>query len=224
MKDIHVRVKKILDELEQTNEDLLALADDIWLSIDHNDNDSLQEGVAFKKEYNEKVTAFDRLSGELSQLVQSYMGISLEIEEESTTDYSENQRIIKALDKREKHYLNEDFTYKIPFGFSIEGKGFKGVDKWKQMYLITLRYLFDTKRDFTDVLNAKEFVSNRGNRDFSTNPAEMRSAKLIANDIYAETNLSAKSITERLIKLMDYFSIDRKEFIIYLQEDRDWRQ
>ena len=51
------RIRSILQQLEQVREDLLALSDDIWLSIDHNDNQALQEGVAFKKEYNAKVAA-----------------------------------------------------------------------------------------------------------------------------------------------------------------------
>lgn len=43
------RIRSILEQLEQTREDLLALSDDIWLSIDHNDSQALEEGVAFKK-------------------------------------------------------------------------------------------------------------------------------------------------------------------------------
>ncbi|WP_201215073.1 hypothetical protein [Halochromatium roseum] len=31
------RIRSILEQLEQTRDDLLALSDDIWLSIDHND-------------------------------------------------------------------------------------------------------------------------------------------------------------------------------------------
>jgi hypothetical protein len=103
--DVDVVVQKtsaFYSNLDQTNEDLLALADDIWLSIDHNDNEALKKGVGFKTEYNEKVAAFDQLSGEISQLVQNYMGLSLEQEEQSTTDNKENQRIIKSLDRHEK--------------------------------------------------------------------------------------------------------------------------
>ncbi|KYD30546.1 hypothetical protein [Parageobacillus toebii] len=43
------RVKLILRDLEAVRENLLALSDDIWLSIDHNDPDSLEEGYQFKK-------------------------------------------------------------------------------------------------------------------------------------------------------------------------------
>ena len=36
------RIRSILEQLEQTREDLLALSDDIWLSIDHNDRQALR--------------------------------------------------------------------------------------------------------------------------------------------------------------------------------------
>lgn len=223
MEDIHLRVKKILEELEQTNEDLLALADDIWLSIAHNDNDALQRGVAFKKEYNEKVAAFDRLSGDISHLVQSYMGLSLEHEEKATTDSKENQRVIKSLNKYEKHSLDEEYTYKKPYGFSIEGKGYQNVDKWKRIYFLTLKYLHEQHNHFTKILTAKEFISNRGNKDFSKNKDDLRKAQPVTDGIYAETNLSANQIRDRIKKLLDYFQIDKKQFVIYLKEDRDWQ-
>ena len=49
------RVKLILRDLEAVRENLLALSDDIWLSIDHNDPDSLEEGYQFKKAYNQSL-------------------------------------------------------------------------------------------------------------------------------------------------------------------------
>lgn len=40
------RIRNILQRLEQTREDLLALSDDIWLSIDHNDKPVQPHGTA----------------------------------------------------------------------------------------------------------------------------------------------------------------------------------
>ncbi len=54
------RTRRILGDLEAVRENLLALSDDIWLSIDHNDCEALEEGVQFKRTYNEKMAAFDR--------------------------------------------------------------------------------------------------------------------------------------------------------------------
>ena len=38
------RIHNILEELETVRENLLALSDEIWDSIDHNDNESLERG------------------------------------------------------------------------------------------------------------------------------------------------------------------------------------
>ena len=40
------RIRNILRELDQTRENLLALSDDIWLSIDHNNTVAMREGAA----------------------------------------------------------------------------------------------------------------------------------------------------------------------------------
>jgi hypothetical protein len=62
------RTRQILEDLEAVRENLLALSDDIWLSIDHNDPQALEEGVQFKRAYNEKMAAFDQVAVELSAL------------------------------------------------------------------------------------------------------------------------------------------------------------
>ena len=46
--------REILHDLEAVRENLLALSDDIWLSIDHNDPDALEAGVEFKRAFNAK--------------------------------------------------------------------------------------------------------------------------------------------------------------------------
>jgi len=100
------RTRIILEDLEAVRENLLALSDDIWLSIDHNDPDALEEGVAFKRTYNEKLAAFDSLATELSVLVQQFTSVNLEAEEQTGGDSeSENRRIIQELDCEEPHGL-----------------------------------------------------------------------------------------------------------------------
>lgn len=41
----------ILEDLETVRENLLALLDDIWYSIDHNDTQALEEGVELKRNH-----------------------------------------------------------------------------------------------------------------------------------------------------------------------------
>jgi len=48
-------IRDILQDLERVRENMLALSDDIWLSIDHNDPEFLDEGVGFKQAYNNRM-------------------------------------------------------------------------------------------------------------------------------------------------------------------------
>ncbi len=118
----------------------MALSDDIWLSIDHNDNQALKEGITFKEEYNERLAKFNELSESISKLVKDYTGLEPKKEESAEVNTEENERIIKSLDKREKHFLSEDFKYKRPYGFTIQGKAFQNVRTWRKMYQLTFRY------------------------------------------------------------------------------------
>jgi len=84
------RTRRILEDLEAVRENLLALSDDIWLSIDHNDGQALEAGVDFKRSYNAKVAAFDVVASELSALVQQYTSVSrhLKCGQDSTQNIS----------------------------------------------------------------------------------------------------------------------------------------
>ncbi len=92
------RTRRILEDLEAVRENLLALSDDIWLGIDHNDNDAIEEGVRFKRAYNDKMNAFDELASDLSSMVQEYTRVTLaEAEEVARDDSGQNERIIQEL-------------------------------------------------------------------------------------------------------------------------------
>ena len=49
------QIRNILENLEQIREDLLSLSDDIWLSIDHNDSEALDQGLPSKKNITPKL-------------------------------------------------------------------------------------------------------------------------------------------------------------------------
>jgi len=82
--------------------------------------------------------------------------------------------------------------------------------------------LSDHFKNFDLLINHPDFTSNRGNKDFSSSKGNLRQALKITGNVYAESNLSANQIKDRVIKLLDYFEISNKEFLVYLREDRDW--
>jgi hypothetical protein len=71
-KSMQNSVQSILAQLEKTQQDLLGLSDEIWKSIDHNDPQALEQGVAFKKDYNARLTAFNTLTDEIAALLRSF--------------------------------------------------------------------------------------------------------------------------------------------------------
>lgn len=125
------RVKAILDDLDSVQENLLALSDDIWLDIDHTDNDAIAKGTPFMQEYNDKLKEFGRLSGEIRQLVEVYVSQSFQVPGRGELDTEElkpavnqteretRERQIQALDESTPHYLDEPMTWKRPQGFAL---------------------------------------------------------------------------------------------------------
>ena len=217
------RTRHILQDLEAVRENLLALSDDIWLSIDHNDSEALEEGVQFKRAYNEKMAAFDTLASELSAMVQQYTSVRLESEEQSGLDDTErNERIIRELNRDEPHAIDEDFTFKRPHGFILDGQATTGITTWRRLFELVCQQLLrrDTDR-FRALPDNPDFITNRGHHSFTRNSDELRSSGLIGEDIYAEINLSANALRDCICRLLTTFEIPTNDLQIFLREDRD---
>ena len=217
------RIRNILEDLEAVRENLLALSDDIWLSIDHNDAEALDRGYQFKKTYNETLAAFDASAGEISEIVQQFTAVRLESEEETgADDDAANERIIRALNRDEPHTIDEDFTYLRPHAFILAGKGTIGITTWRRLFELFCRQLAgrDPER-FGALPENPDHISNRGHRAFNTNPDELRNSTPIADGIHAEINLAANMIRNEIRRLLRTFEIPESDFQVYLREDRD---
>lgn len=218
-----LRTRQILEDLEAVRENLRALSDDIWLSIDHNDPQALEAGVEFKREYNAKAIAFDQVASELSALVQQYTSVRLEAEERTGVDDREqNERIIAELNRDEPHSLSEDFTYRRPHGFILDGQATNGITTWQRMYQLVCQQLFarDENR-FRSLTNHPDFVSNRGHHTVTGNPAELRQALAVTDHLFVESNLSANSIRDVMARLIAAFDIPAERMQVFLRQDRD---
>lgn len=216
-------IRNILERLDQVREDLLALSDDIWQSIDHNDPAALEEGVAFKRDYNGKMAAFDQLAGELSALVQQFTAVRLDATEPAGHQTPQAAaRVIRDLDCREAHTLDEDFTYKRPYGFQLEDEAQSGVSTWRRLFELVCLHL--QRRDperFATLPSHRNFISRRGNPQFSHDPQMLRSAMPLPDGIYAEANLSANHLCMQIKSLLVVFGFGQTALRIYLRQDRD---
>lgn len=217
------KTRTILEDLEAVRENLLALSDDIWLSIDHNDGQALEEGVQFKRAYNEKMAAFDALATDLSLLVQQFTSVRLEASEQSgADDEAENARIVRELNREEPHAIDEDFTFKRPHGFILQGQGASGITTWRRVYELICQHLLKLDAEaFEELPDHTDLISNRGHHQFTRDPELVRSATLIGAGLYSEINLSANALRDVIRKLLALFEIPESDLQIFLREDRN---
>lgn len=217
-------IKQILDMLNTLEERLLSLPDDMLLSIDPRDNESIESGAAFIKAFNNNMQQFTQSASKISQQIKQHFGINPEEEEleQETDNRSKRERIIKELDKTQAYSLSDDFTYKRPFGYVLPNKAVKGIKTWKSLYISILHHLNTTSQStFVQLPTHKRFISKRGNPHFSATGKELRVAEKLMPDFYAEVNLSANMIRNNIKELLSHFNLNPDEMKIYLREDRD---
>ena len=216
-------IRPILAHFEDAKEQLLAIGDDIWLSIDHTDNEALESGLAFKKAFNDRIAELDRLSSEISVMLQQFTGMRApDFREKESARARDNDRVVKTLDRLQPHTINEDFCYKRPCGFILQGQGFEQTDTWRDLYLSLLAYLRQKHTNlFLEIAQADDFISKRGNHSFSTDPGALRVPVEVGEGVHAETNLSANSIRDSIRRLLPFFGYGDDEMTVYLREDRN---
>lgn len=214
--------------MESVKEDLLAVSDDIWLSIDHNDSQAVKRGAEFKVAYNECMQAFTADADRLSRLVEGFTEVSIDstIEGEPPEGRhitrQDRDRSTRELDRHTPHSLAEDFRYKRPFGFTLEGEPYVPRNTWSLIYISVCKHVArKSPAVFQNLPENPDFVSSRGNRYFSKAEDDLRYGREIGMGIFAEFNLSANQIRDAIKNLLYHFSIPHDQFVVYLREDRD---
>lgn len=217
------RVKRILTDLEAVRENLLALSDDIWLNIDYKDAKALDEGHAFMRAYNEKISAFGHAATDISDLIEQFTQVHVDDGDRGgPKDSEENKHAIRELARQTPHSLDENYSFKRPYGFILRGQAFTNTTTWRGLYTEFCRHL--TTIDVARVVALPDnplFRGKRGNTSFARDPGGLLSSQRIADGIYAEGNMSANSIRDMMKRLLNEFGIAYDEIKVYLREDRD---
>jgi hypothetical protein len=217
------RTRDILEDLEAVRENLLALSDDIWAGVDLQDLTAFDDGVRFMRSFIEKRTAFDQLATELSVLIQQYTQVSLEASEETgQEDREQNERIIQDLNREEPHTIDEDFTYRRPHGFILDGKATVGITTWQRLFELVCRQLH--QRDpgrFVTLIENRDFISSQGHHIVTHDADSLRKALQIDTDLSIECNLSANGIRDMIRRLLVAFGLPSSQLQLFLRQDRD---
>lgn len=220
------KIQSILGQLSDVNEQLVSLSDDIWLDIDHRDNESIMKGAEFIQDYNLTTSQLSKAAAAIEQQLFAYFQNEIEsvkpVIDHGNDDMIKNQRMIKELDRNKACSLHDNFTYKRPYGFVLNGIAYTNITTWKSVYLKVLDKLqiIDPVK-FSALITDKRFISKRGNPLFTKYPDKLRVAEYLPAGFYAEVNMSANTIKDTLLQVLNYFSIDEYNMKIYLREDRD---
>ena len=164
---------------------------------------ALQRGFEFKAAYNDHMNLFTANADSLSQLIQKYTEVDFDQDgngkpvNDNVLTNQDRERLIKELDPLEPHYLSEDFRYKRPFGFKLEGQPYVPKNTWSHVYLSVCKHLAKkSSNKFEKLPENPDFISSHGNPSFSKTKTELRNGRSVGRGIYAELNFGANQIRD----------------------------
>lgn len=205
------------------HENLLSLSDDIWLNIDHNNPEKLDEGVRFKKEFNRLLDDFEKNKNAISVLVSQFTGVKIDNQPTPVNkENSKNQRIIKELNKNIPHEITEDFTFKRPMAFIFNGCAYTKMNNWTDFFIqfVTNAAKINPAK-VKEMAELPELISKQNRKYYSLNKKDLRKPAKIMNDFYVETNLSANDFAKRIIEILNHLGMKTSDITIYLRQDRN---
>lgn len=196
------KIQQILGQLAEVNEQLMSLADDIWLDIDPRDNESIAAGAQFLQNYNQSTEQLSQAAAAIEQQLSQYFqqdSTNLQpVIEQGSDDSQKNQRMIKELDRSKAYSLRDNFTFKRPYGFVLNGIAYTQITTWKAIYLKVLDILHGAEPNkFAALVTEQRFISNRGNPLFTHQKEKLRVAHALPAGFYTEVNMSQTLLRTR---------------------------
>jgi len=242
---VNSRIRAILTDLDDVRENMLALSDEIWQSIDHNNQESLDQGYQFKKEYNLKAAEFNRLATELSTLVQQFTDVQLKprmvtpqqlviaTEEQPTanpaattvtSEYSSPEpatATARARPTNSLHVADHGAAHTLDESFTFKRPyGFILRDH-AALSVNNWRDLYRTVWSLfaeADPAAPAQLANHHDiRRIISSAPSRFIVPLEIAKGCYVESNLSANNICANLRTLLPHFGFRSDELKIYLR-------
>lgn len=185
--------------------------------------------LVMKKEYNnakkyieihECVNKYIEKNQELIELLEIQEGDIIkeeEIDKEEIKKLSDYEKY--NVNKNMPHSLYESFKHKRPHAFEIEGNKIK-IGTWKEMLIETSKYLYKKDPEILQSFLNDKNMNGKKRAYFSFDKKNLRDPKEIeGTGIYLETNLSANSIKQTIIKMLKKYNINIADYIVYFRAD-----
>lgn len=124
-----------------------------------------------------------------------------------------------VVDSEISYNLYENFTHKCPAAFRILGAKVEA-KQWKDVLLLTCEILANHNPDkFYGFVSDPAMQGKKVNYISKTGDRMRKPVKLKNHNIYIETNMSANSIRNLLVKLLKRYEIKITDYQIYLRAD-----
>lgn len=217
------RVEMILRQLEEAREGLFSYADDVWQGIDHRDAAKRNAGVAFIDALNEHITDLGNLTDQLEQLIEQYTAVTPRPRPRVVTSPQEGTAPhTQELAGATAHTLDESFTWKRPYGFTLRSLEVTDVATWRELYGALCGALAELDAEtFRALPENNQFLSQHGHRDFARTRKGLREALVVGDGIFAEVHYSANSIRDKIKELLILFGVQPADMRIYLRQERN---
>jgi hypothetical protein len=217
------RVRAALALLEEARETLLEFADDVWARIDHRNGEQVRVGVAFVRDYDDKVTELARLADEIEQMIQTWNGRSpATTVRESVPLEPLNES--GPFGNRPPHRLSEksdDGTFQgiKPVGFTFGNKRFPA-DEWVKVYVAVCQEVYQSSPERFERLVDQVAVGTRDKSPyFSRDPNRIAEPHPIADGIYARLKAGPDQLCARMRHILRRCEIPTTDVTFYLEHE-----
>lgn len=124
-----------------------------------------------------------------------------------------------AVNRNIPRSLYESFKHKRPHAFEI--KDYKQeAFTWKEVFLKTSKFLYQQNPNIMNQFPDDKHMNGRTRAHFSFIKDNLREPiKIEGSNIYLETNQSADSIRQIIIKMLRKYDIKTSDFIVYFRAD-----
>lgn len=123
------------------------------------------------------------------------------------------------VDESVAYNLMTDFRYMKPAAFSLDGVRYPA-RLWKLVLLETCELLWEKNYSIFESFVDDKFMQGKTRTYFSKAKETMGKPELVnGTEIFVETNLSANSIRDLIVKMLDRYRIPHATYQIYLSKD-----
>jgi hypothetical protein len=210
------RIDAIIADLGDSNDQLLAVLDDLWLEIDHTDSESIRTGSQRMIGVIEAAKNYQSLCDDLTRRLREFA--PKDDTEDIATEHPTSQEKKDVFASYETITLKQEWSYRKPYGFMLRSKSFPWKCNWIDLYQSLCEVLRDIDGErFDTIPERREIISTHGNPYFSRDPKRLRTSIKVGDSIFAESNLSAKLILDNIRRLLRIFDIPESDITIYIR-------